>query len=104
MKRKHARFDEVAAMDYVPPENAVRLAERRVGGFVQRFNFNQTYGGNVHGARPMPTLMDLVVSAYLQGVNDAAQLFWKNGLELPPNAADAFAEQPEDDRPEVNAS
>jgi hypothetical protein len=74
------RFDSVSP--FVAPENAVRVAEKRVGGMVERFNFAQTFSGALKGAPPRPTLLDIAVSAYLQGIEDTVQTCVMKNINL----------------------
>lgn len=79
--RRAGRFDSVSK--YAAPEYAVRLAERRVGGMVADYQWQQTFSGALPTTAARPTMLDLAVSAYLQGVNDAAETFARRGLILP---------------------
>jgi hypothetical protein len=78
---------DVWPADAATPEEqrAIALAERRVGGIVEVFNFHQTYSGSLPG-HPTPTLLDIVVSAYLQGVHDTVQLTTERGWLTPDGA------------------
>lgn len=79
--RREKRFDSVSR--YEVPVNAVHLAERRCGGMVEEWTWQQTFSANLPGLPSRPTLLDLVASAYLQGVNDCAETFARKGLFLP---------------------
>jgi hypothetical protein len=50
-----------------PPDFAIQLAERRTAGMLHAYQRRQSAPPSL---APIPTLRDLVVSAYLQGVND----------------------------------
>lgn len=83
-----------AVQDYHPPEFARLLAEDRVGDFVRAWYHRQTFSGTLSalaGTPPTPTLLDLVVSAYLQGVNDTVYVATQRGM--------SFGDGAECDRP-----
>ena len=74
------RFDPVSP--FVAPQGAIRVAEKRVGGMVERFNWSQTFSATLIGSTPRPTLLDLVVSAYLQGIEDTIQTCVMKNINL----------------------
>lgn len=90
MTRERSRFDAVVPREAVP-SRARDLAERRVGGMLEAFNWQQTYSATIHGYRHAvpPTLLDILVSAYLQGIDDAVETYARNGLEFTPRETQA---------------
>jgi hypothetical protein len=71
--RRANRFDPISPMDEPVPPRARALAERRVGGMVEEYNWQQTFSATLPGGLLRPTLLDIAVSAYLQGITDCAQ-------------------------------
>jgi hypothetical protein len=52
------------------------------------FSWQQSFSGNLPGAPPRTTLLDLAVSAYLQGVNDTIDAATRRRLLKEPTNAD----------------
>lgn len=86
VRRQRERY---SVSPYNPPASAVRLAESRMEPFVRAYQFGQQFSAATIALshRPQPTLLDLAVSAYLQGIEDTVQMcterkFNFNGGEL----------------------
>jgi hypothetical protein len=75
------RFREVS---YYRPETNISFAEDRMLGFVDEYNWRQRFSAMLPRGpgNPTPTLLDLTVSAYLQGVNDTVQVATERGLDF----------------------
>ena len=69
---------------YVPPVYAVRLGESRMEAFVKAYQSGQQFSAATIALshRPRPTLLDLAVSAYLQGIEDTVQSCTANGFNF----------------------
>lgn len=85
-KRPYVRrkSDRYTVSPYNPPAGAVRLGESRMEPFVSAYQFGQQFSAATIALshRPQPTLLDLAVSAYLQGIEDTVQSCTTNGLNF----------------------
>lgn len=85
-KRAYVRHkpDRYTVSPYAPPASAVRLGESRMEPFVQAYQFGQQFSAATIALshRPQPTLLDLAVSAYLQGIEDTVQSCTANGFNF----------------------
>lgn len=68
----YRRKSQYTVQPYSPPEYAVRLATSRCEEMVRIYQHHQSYAWH-RSSEPKPTLIDIVVSAYLQGIEDAVQ-------------------------------
>lgn len=84
-RRKYKpRKEGYTVSPYVPPDFAVRLGESRMEPFVAAYQRGQRFSGMLAAIShvPHPTLLDLAVSAYLQGIEDTVQSCTKNGFDF----------------------
>jgi hypothetical protein len=81
VRRKAERY---TVSPFNPPANAVRLGEYRMEPFVRAYQFGQQFSAATIALshRPQPTLLDLAVSAYLQGIEDTVQSCTTNGFNF----------------------
>jgi hypothetical protein len=86
-RTRASRFDAVTPATL--PERFVNLAERRVGGMVAAWSWQQEYSSALPGAPPRLTLLDVVVSAYVQGATDVVDTACQRALFIDREAADA---------------
>lgn len=76
--------EQYTVSPYNPPAGAVRLGESRMEPFVRAYQFGQQFSAATIALsrRPQPTLLDLAVSAYLQGIEDTVQSCTANGFDF----------------------
>lgn len=87
-------------VSYYHPETNIHFAEDRMAGFVDEYNRCQSFSAMLPGLLPRPTLLDLCVSAYLQGVYDTVQVATERGMNFATlNEASAGAETPATEQP-----